>query len=393
MLIDFVHPVIVSGTGNGGRPRYDLVRVASQFEIEEHDGRHCPISFEYSNTGSFAPHQVRSFDDGRHYLALPFAGGVEGLLEDRMVHNWIVGGQVDSFDPLWEIVRDKASDIRNEHFEGVNNMKRDVSRRERSNGIGSEGKACLKAPTLKNWRWLGPDVDGQVAEWKGIVAEVLENVVLVDGVLHLRCFEPCLVLDVENGTPKSEIRSRGVYQRQVHKRDYDNQGLIVMGKAAKHPLSHYFSAADEAGLEDMRAALGWKIAKSRRFMSVHDHSRVSSDYFEMETVRHARMLLEFGQQYAYVLARRDQADLAAPFHASADDLRTVLLDWQEGNAVAADIGTATDSLSELIADAPPVERGFDRFGCDPIFTQRRIQHFRLREDMAEVSLTLPSLRI
>lgn len=385
MKIEFDHPAIVSGTTDQGRPRHDLVRVVSQFELSEIESSAAPVTFEYDPMGSSFPYTVRTHE-GRHYVERHGAGGADALKHDTFIHRELIAGAPKDFEPMWKTVKKEATRVSSQIGNQVNNLTRAVTRREMGRGIeGQTAKACLSVALMKKQRWHSPDVESDVDRWRSLTAEMLSNVVMIDGKVHVRCFEPCLVLETNMGKVATAIASRGVYQSQVHKKEYRLDGLLVMGENGGHCLSHYFGPNELGKLGDMAKSIGWKT-KFRGMIDAKDESQMSADYFEMETVRTARMLHEFGASYGYYAQRYGQEELGASFLSASEEVKSRLIEWQDGECSAMSVEAAAAPLIELVSEARAIEGA--RYAPRPDDMQRRIEHHRIREEMEDVSLDI-----
>lgn len=396
MEIEFEHPAIVSGKTATGEPRHDLVRVTSNIEIAEYTAEEAPVIFHYSDhsTDRSNPEVIRTVG-GRYYRAHPDATGRHCLATSMGIHTRLVAGEWRDFESIRYTVANAIAKIEDDGAR-VNFPQKRPSKFDYLFGVNKIGKACLVAPELRNWKWLSSETDHEVSLWRDIVSETLDNAIVVDGMLHMRCFEPRFHLGASFGKPFVEVSTGSLYQRQVHKREFRDDGLLLMGAdAMDKPFSHYFSPTDADGPGPLATALEWKPSRMKGYIDCMGETDID-DYFHLETVRHARMLLDFSIKYVWyatwytsdgkVAERAESQAVSDQFGVAIDRLRNALLSWQDDERQIHAVSMAVEPISELILAVAPIPRGTQ--GPNPSDMQRRIAQFRLREELADVNIDI-----
>jgi hypothetical protein len=193
---------------------------------------------------------------------------------------------------------------------------------------------------------LSPDIDETVAKWRAITAEVMDNVVIIGGRPYLRCFEPCFrVEDLGEGKASIHEASTGIYAREAHRASYFD-GLEIMGPTALACGSHYFSASDPDGPAAFAEQMGWRLDGKVYPIDVFDADYEQTDFLEMETVRHARMLLDWAETLLAVSKIKAPNPKTPVLEGLAFDLRSAVLDWQAKKAGYASVANAFHTLRE-----------------------------------------------
>lgn len=390
MKIEFTHPAVVTGAIDAATPHRLLVRVKSTFEIAEYASSDLTPAFTVEK--KLADVNVTRLDDMLFDDQVPLAARA-----DPAELEWeVVGRDRTGFHGLYKTVdyflaarqlSVYAQAAGGYHRESVRGTWDKVTKKDIALGLQSNlAKACLTATPLRNWRWLGADVDEQLAFWRGEAEKTLSNVIAVDGLYRWRTFEPCyLAYTPVNVSPSST----GVYARQVHEKTYSALGLENMGDHATDPGLHYFSALDRDAASDFLAEArseerphSKRPATRTKGIVVHDDTTVSDDFQERETVRAARLAIE---HVSKALGRQMDDDpqlavQAALFKATVDLVKR----WQEGGKDAdGALASARDLLDSMLHVAP----GYDAKPRSKLYGV--LDHLRLlelREATAPVSI-------
>lgn len=376
MMIE--HPVIVSGTFPNGAARHELVRTPAEFEFRELSEAEAPPAF----VDSIDRQTVRVLDGKLYRAWFHINPASESLGEKGALRKALFGGGAMDFRSLGKLVRDAVRSIEQQNpFTMVANTNRTLERRDRKNGYSEDGIVCIKAPMLKNWRWLSPDVNETISKWRTMTAELLENVVIIGGRPYLRCFEPGFRLEYL-GESQAAIHeaNTGVYAREAHRASYFDDGLEIMGPAALGPGSHYFSAADPNGPAAFAEQMGWRRCGKVYPIDVRDADYEHTDFLEMETARHARMLLDWAER-SLAVSKVKAPDPEVPVLENlARELRSAILDWQRERSGYNVLATAFHALRE---------REFSNVSLGSRLAAQ-MDAFVWREDAAPVRITTAS---
>lgn len=357
MQIKFEHPVIVSGTWDNGRPRHDLVRTVSEFEIRTYSSGDVPVVF------GFQGNETTRCIDGKLYTrspnveanpANPFAPSGIGI------HTLLFAGGLDGIDPIWKMVKDEADAIKREsNYRAVENLERAPQQKELRSGHSKRSVACLKAPTLKNWKWLSPDTDAEVAAWRDRISELLSTVILIDGTPYVRTAEPRIELELtsQRDLALAFVRTKPLYTRQVHINEYELSGLVRMADNALELRRHYFGLSELDKAMAVADDLGRRFGTDLRDIEIDDHDALTVDHAEMETGRHARIALD--RAFKMLMIHSGQSERAgrppraeyATMEASIMAQRQAIVEWQ---GAVGDI----DAVSRAYADLKQEIRAF-----------------------------------
>jgi hypothetical protein len=283
-------PAVVSGTWDtSGDDRHDLVRVPTDFDIPEFSITDAPLAFEDRHRG----HRIRLID-GNLYRAWPTYGSARSEFEDEssLRKAMFVGGF--DFSSLSSIAHGHIRDFKKDNpISSVENSRRDPSPAERSKGYDGASIACLRAPLFRNWRWVAKDTAERIEGWREIAREFMGNFVIVDDCPYVRCFEPCYVLERVWNSTRATIRqaTTHIYAREVHRRTIHPNGLAVMGDDALQSGTHFFSATDLQGALALADEMEWDVMSLESAIELHNPDAAQTDFLEMETARHAMMLM------------------------------------------------------------------------------------------------------
>lgn len=378
MRMTIEHPVIVSGTFPNGAARHELVRTPAEFQFRELSEAEAPPAF----TDGIDRQSVRVIDGKLYRAWFHVNPASESLGENGALRKALFGGGALDFRPLGKLVRDAASLLEKaDPFVQVANTARVLERRDRKIGHTGDGIICIKAPILKNWLWLSPDTQETIMKWRTITADLLDNVVVIGGRPYLRCFEPGFrVEDLGDGQASIHEACTGIYAREVHRSSYFDNGLEIMGPTALACGSHYFSATDPDGPAALAEQMGWRLRGKVYPIDVFDADYEHTDFLGMETVRHARMLLDWAEM-AITVSRVKAPDPELPvLEDLASELQSSILDWQVEKAGYTELAKAFHTLRE------------SKFSDALVIGRRALQleAFVTREDAAPVRITASS---
>jgi hypothetical protein len=395
MRIRFDHPAVVSGVWHDGSPRRELVRVASDFEIRELSDTDAPRSFTVDVEGSTLQ-EFRTLG-GRQYKKWALDGPRDPLAaESNLMKSIYTGGSLD-FPVLTDVLKAEIRETRKHSGPAqIENTDRKVLKREATLGFDSRAVALLKAQNLRRWQWLGTETDAEVADWRERTAAVFDRIILVDGHAYTHSYEPCYRLVNAGATralrgPASLVpQDRSVYGNSLKGRQTDgNTGLETLGYLGLVLGDQYFAANDMDGIAEFAEASGWGLKQSGQTIVVHDDADTSGDFTELETVRHARLVLDG----ARVLVSQVKGQNPTQYHFEGravdklameqkmERLRCAIVTWQdERNDTDGLTAPFEDLYAEIVQwqDGRPKRNMFD--------LQDQIKAFRIREDLSDVNV-------
>jgi hypothetical protein len=393
MRFTFNHPAVVTGIWENGNVRRELIRVAADFEIAEYTDAEAPLTFDVQDRWRDQGVRLRTVG-GRHYKRWqwdePYAAfGPEAQLIQSLYH----GKELD-FSGIEEMLdaelrRVKAIDA----YRGIENTERKPLKREVHTGLSPLAVSGMKAPILKNWQWLGPDTEPEVAAWRDRISAMLANIALVDGVPHVRTFEPCYQV---SHTPRAgsgrgvivSVENSRFYAKEVDRTRVDpRSGLEILGKNALMIGTHNFGPTEFQDLRRFCVESGWGSDDNPRYdIITHDPDAVGLNYLEMETVRHARILHDHAGRMLQNAVKRDDVDVYRGQQvdmrmvlAQLEALRVAIITWQsERNGTHRLAAPFEDLLAHVLhlEDSQFTKPSFD--------ISDQMKSFNVREDMAPV---------
>lgn len=395
MRISFDHPAVVSGTSEDGKIRRELVRVASDFEIKELSDRDAPRSFTVDVNGS-ALHEFRIFD-GKHYKRWILDSPQAALApRSNLMNSIYTGGSLD-FPVLTDVLKAEIREARKLSGPGhIENTERNVLKREKDGGFDSRAVALMKATLLRKWRWLGPDTDAEVADWRRRTADVFERIILVDGIPYTHSYEPCYRLAsggsarVARGPAELVPHDMAVYGNTLKDRRTDGTtGLETLGYLALLLGDQYFAANDMEGIEEFADASGWGLKQTGQTIVVHDDVEPSGDFLELETARHARLVYDGARVMVSQVKGVNPSDCQyagrkvdkLAMERKMECLRKAMVEWQDERSGTDGLAAPFEDLfAEIVQweDGNPKRNKFDLFD--------QVKAFKTREDMADVTV-------
>jgi hypothetical protein len=395
MRIRFDHPAVVSGTSQNGDVRRELVRVPSDFDIKELSDREAPRSFTVEVQGS-ALHEFRMVD-GRPYKKWIFDKPQDITAPDSNLMKSIYTGANVDFPVLTDILKAEIRETR--RLSGpaqIENTERPVLKREARDGFESRSVALMKAPHLKRWQWLGTDTDAEVADWREHTAAMFDKIILVDGCPYMLSYEPCYRLSNGGLSRAAELGPNDIslYGSALKGRPTDgNTGLETLGFLGLSLGDQYFAPNDMDGIAEFAEASGWGLKHTGQTIVVHNGAEPSGDFMELETVRHARLVLDGarvmigqvkGQNHLQYQYQGRQVDKLA-MQRKMECLRKAIVAWQgERSGTEGLVAPFEDLWTAIVQweDGRPKRNAFE--------LQDQVKAFRVREDLAAVNVvTVP----
>lgn len=398
MRFTFEHPAVVTGTRENGNVRRELVRASADFEIAEYSTAEAPLTFtvrERSTETTKAT--IRTVANG-HYKKWTWDEPSCCFGSDAVLMRSLYTGKNLAFKAIRDLVYAEVARVEKlGDYRGIEHTERKPLKRELKDGLDSLSVSCMKAPILKNWQWLGPDVQAEVAAWRESVTAVLARIILVDGVPYTRSFEPCYSImhgDVlvrrHRGPGSINAATTAVYSQEPDRISCDPAtGLADMKREATLLGTQFFAATDLSEAVRFSQESGWgDDGELKNEIIVHDEAAISTDFLEMETVRHSRMLHDRAGKMVHALRHSDGVDFycdqpvdAASMRSQIEAMRTALLSWQIERDGTDGLSTPFEDLLEHVlhwGDAQRTKTSFD--------LEDQMNAFKVREDMSPVTV-------
>ncbi|MCV9964122.1 hypothetical protein OIU34_19760 [Pararhizobium sp. BT-229] len=391
MRFSFEHPAVVTGKWENGHVRRELVRVAADFEIAEYSSEEAPRTFTVRDLSTELCKTIRTLDKG-HYMRWRYDEPSSSFGSDSQLLRSIYNGKMLDFQAIGALVSDEIKRVQKiTQYKEIENTSRRPLKRELEVGLDTLEVSCMKAPILKNWQWLGPDVQQELSDWRDRIGAVLANIILVDGIPHMRTFEPCHRVrhtTTFNGRVGDiEAYSALVYTAEPDRTSFDPKtGLENLGGNALMIGTHYFAATERPEAFRFAEESGWGVGSLRHEIEVHDESAVGLDFLEMETVRHARILHDRAGTMLEHVKDRDGVDIycgqavdTEMMRSQIEALRASLLDWQSERKGTDELASPFEDLLEHVMhweDARPTKSSFG--------LPEQMASFKVREDMSPV---------
>lgn len=294
MLFELEHPIIVTRRKRSASdPQYALVRARSPIHVRDYalsDVQTAAIM--HHGNGSTTYRKI----DGHFYKQMDYMPATALAAGSDMAEALIGRRTQFEFGAFMDRVRQAALELSDETltlFKNVAYLDRPLTRQEqRQPSANSLLKAFAKAPELAGQLWLGREADTQKEEWATRYSDFLENVAIVDGVVHVRCFEPCLTMRL---SPRSGTRYVG-YSRLSYMeqhlgggRSVDRRGVPYFGTGGDEEGVRYFSLnereragiiADELGCHEELT-----LDTVTKTCTIVDSDALSEDFMLEETYR------------------------------------------------------------------------------------------------------------
>jgi hypothetical protein len=394
MRVTLDHPAVVTGTWENGHVRRELVRVSANFDIAECSTEEAPRSFTVRDLHTDLRKTFRTVDK-KQFKRWTGDEPAHSFGPDSQLMRSLYNGKSLDFGAIGALVSDEITRVqKTSQYREIENTSRRPLKRELQGGLDTLEVSCMKAPLLKNWQWLGPDVDQEVADWRDRISSILANIILVDGIPHMRTFEPChrvrhaTTLSGRIGDVDAHLTS--LYSTKPDRTSVDPEtGLENLGKNALMIGSHYFAATEFEEAVAFAEESGWGVGRRQHEIDVHDESAVQFDYFEMEMVRHARMVHDLAGNMIANIRREDGADTyhgrpvnAAMMRTYLDAMRTAIVAWQSNREATDNLAEPFEALVEQVLHWEKARLTKPTFDLSD-----QLSSFKLREDMAEIKLS------
>lgn len=386
MRITLEHPVVVTGTWDAGTIRHDLVRTAGEFEIAEYAGADAPVTFRIGNGRDLEYRTI----EGRHYRPAPDLEEC-ATIQDSASRLLLIRDEF-GVDPISRLLADEAARIKRDFdaSAGIQNRNQRFLTREEKIGHTQDSVDCMKAPKLRNWRWLSSNTAVEVERWRAAAADILSNLVLIDGIPHRRVAEPRIGLHFISGPL---IETAPLYTRQVHRHDPDLDGLHDMGENALMFGYQYFGLGEIEDMYAFASELGWEAERQFNGLEIIDDSALSVDHLKMETVRHARIAVHrVTRALASKLPKHEIRDwemdvgpVVSELGRCLVTLRGSILEWQQHQGDTESVSAGLDNLLEALENLPDAPKAAATDRGFTIIDQ--MNALRLRQDAAPISLS------
>jgi hypothetical protein len=313
--IPFIFPAVVSGYQDSGYPRHALVRVRGEFELKEVSTTDAPPALKIEDDLyrvidgklflKYAPYSYPHDMHDRHAQHLDKAGTVKTIGDQfspdvkcgifYSLYSGLGYAPVGKpFTGFGQHVANYAKSLaRHDHRQEVENRTRwQPDKKLREMQIDDETtRATLNAPMLRNWRWLSSDADKEVDHWRSIAQATFDNLVAIDGSIWFRAPEPRIKIDT------GYLRHQGIhphllYQSQVHTKDYDDDGFLVMPEGSLIVNRTFFDLDQSDEAHEFIKCLKVACASRKLDIQIFDNDVLEKNTANLERMRIARIVMK-----------------------------------------------------------------------------------------------------
>ncbi|MBY3432984.1 hypothetical protein HFN89_02170 [Rhizobium laguerreae] len=305
MRVHMQHPAIVSRRQRQDtHPAFMMVRVTSTVDVADYALGDTQIAAILSHgAGDTTYRRI-----GDHlYKALNHMPA-HALEPGSDIARTLVGrSSAFDFGSFMTVVENAALALASETapgFENVAYVGRALSRRDKpSSGLTAQLKAFDKAPQMGMAAG-----DEELGEWSRRFGEFMENIALVDGVVHVRSFEPCYRINLR----PPETRSLAFDRMKIMEkwlgggRQLDSRYIPQLGSGWELLDNRYFSLNERDRAVELADHLGftreWLDDSHPVSAAVVDPPSLSSDFIKEETYRLAVAALDVADTVANEIA-------------------------------------------------------------------------------------------
>lgn len=376
MRMHMQHPAIVSRRKRDqSEPAYAMVKVTSTVELAEYalrDVQTAAILHHGMATTTYRRIGEHLFKQLDHMPATALADGTDMI---RAVlgreHHFDFG----SFMGVVEAAGHRMAVEEATGFKNVAYLDRARSRAEqRAPGFTGQLKAFDKAPLMATQSWIGGEADGEIAEWGRIFQDFMGNVAVVDGVVHVRSFEPCYKVNLR--PPETRVLSierMRVMETFLGGPKASSRGIPLLGKDWDKVEDRYFSLNERDRAVELAEQFGftreWIPDPHILSATVVDASALSSDFLGEETLRLAVAALHLADKVANEIASLSYSDPQgfAALKARLDEIYAVEADLR--NTVA-DVSMHDDAMLDTATKALAATIAKEERPLDPTTTRR-----------------------
>jgi hypothetical protein len=303
MRIQMQHPAIVSRPQlDPSHPAFMMVRMTSPIEVADYalgDTQTAAIIHHGQGNTTYrriGDHLYKEMDHMPARALEPGSDMARSLL-----------GRIGPFDfgSFMTVVENAALNFAGDTALGLGNVayvERALSRRD-AKGQTAQLKAFDKAPQVG----IAPS-DDELGLWSLRFSEFMENIAIVDGVVHVRSFEPCYRMSLR----PPETRSFAIEKMRVMEpclgsgRRLDSRGVPKLGAGAASFDDRYFSLNERSRATELAETLGfrreWHESSHVIGATIIDPSSLSSDFLKEETYRLAVGALDLADAVANDIA-------------------------------------------------------------------------------------------
>lgn len=312
MRIQMEHPAIVSRRKRSDdEADYALVKTISDIDVMELSSGEANVAVLIHHHG--ADTTVRRV--GTNFYKSMDTMSAKGLALGKNMAMSIITQERYHFQSFMRKIQDEAISLAKDNdpfLSNVANLVKQTTRREEKKGITANTKAYEKAPVLGTQTWLTPDADEEVATWARLFEEHMENVVLVDGIVHVRCFEPCYSMTLYDDAFSQDV----VYARFAKPTlDYVDRRKVrdipELGLGGDQLVTQHFSLLESDVALEFSAHFGVKKQmdeyRNTKGVTVVDPAAMSPDFLHEETVRLAVNSLTLSTQETEQLIKHGYA--------------------------------------------------------------------------------------
>lgn len=359
MRFQMQHPAIVSRRKREhSDPAYAMVKVTSSIEVADYaltDVQTAVILHHGRGNTTYRRIGAHLYKQMDYMPAAALADGTD------MSRTLLARDNRFDFGSFMSIVEYAAHEKAVEQATGYKNVAyidRALSRLEqKTSATTGQLKAFDKAPVLATQSWIAWGSDGEVADWARKFQDFMENVAVVDGIVHIRSFEPCVLMSLR----PPETRTLSLDKMRVMEAVLGGPkrlclGIPQLGTDWENLDHRYFSLNERERAVEVAEQFGF----TREFASdnyhqgatVVDEAALSSDFVKEETLRIAVSALNIADVLANDLAGLSYSDVTgrealrarlAEIAAPEKGLRDVIISSSDQEEIALD--TATKALA------------------------------------------------
>jgi hypothetical protein len=305
MRIEMQHPAIVTRRKRyRGEPDFAMVNTVSPIEVADYALGDAPaVLIVHHGAGDTT---YRSLD-GKLFKQLDFMSATALRPDAEMADALASHTSVTHFGSFMDIVEAWAITLETTEHPDVSNVSfLDVrlGKRERNSGIHHLMKAFQMAPPLAKQAWLDIAAPREVAEWRDRFEEFMGNVALVDGIVHVRCFEPCYRMRLGLGKRYNiEIDNMNVMSRWLGAGvRVDSRGIPELGEEWRAVDWHNFSLTERDRAVELADQFGFSDeivdVSHNRGVTIIEPSALSGDFVKEEAYRLAVVALDTADKIA-----------------------------------------------------------------------------------------------
>jgi hypothetical protein len=299
MRIHMQHPAIVSRRRRDpNHPAFMMVRLDTTIDVPDYAAGDAQTAAILHHGG--ADTTYRRIGD-HLYKAMDYMPA--GALEpgNDMARTLVGRSSVFDFGAFMTILEGAALELASEAATGFGNVAyvaRGLSRRDHR-GLTAQLKAFDKAPQVGMVA-----SDEELVTWSRRFSDFMENIAIVDGIVHVRSFEPCYKMGLRPPETRTLAidRLKFMEEKLGGGRPLDNRGVPQLGEGSHSFDERCFSLNERDRAVELAEQLGytreWQSNNHTTGATVVDPSSLSSDFIKEETYRLAVGALDLADAVA-----------------------------------------------------------------------------------------------